>query len=149
MTMFRGQFEHAIDEKGRTSLPARFRAALADDAKEVILVPALFDPCVELHPLDAWEELEQKVAALPRFDQNAVQLRRRYLAASVTCEIDKQGRVLVPPSMREHAGLTKDAFWSGVGKYAELWSKARFEASLEMPPERAEDFKAFVGQLSL
>jgi MraZ protein len=148
MAMFRGQYEHAIDEKGRTSLPARFRAAL-EDAKEVILVPALFDPCVEMHPLDAWQELEEKVAALPRFDPNAIQLRRRYLSAAVPCDLDKQGRVLIPASHREYAGLAKDAWWNGVGKYVELWSKARFDASLDLSPDRAEDFKAFVGQLSL
>ena len=146
--MFRGQFEHAIDEKGRTSLPARFRATLGD-ANEFILVPALFDPCVELHPLAAWQELEEKVAALPRFDPNAIQLRRRYLSAAIECELDKQGRVLVPPSLREHAALTKDALWRGVGKTAELWSKARWDAALEMTPDQAQDFKAFVGQLSL
>ncbi len=146
--MFRGQFEHAIDEKGRTSLPARFRDVLAD-AKDVILTPSLFDPCVELYPLKAWQDLEDKIAELPRFDPNAIQFRRRYLSAAIECELDKQGRILVPPSLREHAGLAKDALWRGVGKTAELWSKARWAAALEMTPEQAQDFKAFVGQLSL
>lgn len=147
-TMFRGQFEHAIDEKGRTSLPARFRDVLVD-AKEVVLTPSLFDPCIELYPLRAWQELEEKIAELPRFDPQAIQFRRRYVSAAIECELDKQGRILVPTLLRGHAGLTKDALWRGVGKTAELWSKERWVKALEMTPTEVQDFKTFVEHLAL
>jgi MraZ protein len=145
-TMFRGHFEHAIDAKGRTSLPARFRDALGDVGGEVCLVvtPALFDPCLHAHPMAAWEELEAKIAALPRFDPNVVAFRRKYLSAAVECELDKQGRILIPQSLRDHAGLVKDVLWAGMGQTAELWSKDRWHEAQEMSPDELERFKSVI-----
>ena len=75
-TMFRGQFEHAIDGKGRTSLPVRYRDVLAAATDlRLVVTPALFDPCLKVYPMRAWEELsEAKISALPEFDLNAVPL---------------------------------------------------------------------------
>ena len=89
-TMFRGQFEHAIDAKGRTSLPARYRDVLAaTNDLRLVVTPALFDPCLKVYPMKAWEELEAKIAALPEFDPNAILLRRRFLSAAVECDLAK------------------------------------------------------------
>ncbi|MDI1481523.1 division/cell wall cluster transcriptional repressor MraZ [Polyangium sp. y55x31] len=146
--MFRGHFEHAIDAKGRTSLPARFRDAL--DAPEgqiaLILTPALFDPCLHCYPLRAWEELEAKIAALPQFEPNVVAFRRKYLSAAVECELDKQGRILVPPSLREHADLHKEVLWAGMGATAELWSKERWKAAQTMSEAELASFKAAIAE---
>ncbi len=93
--MFRGQFAHTIDAKGRVSLPARFRDGLLSGGDpRFILTPALFDPCLHLHPIRAWEELEQKINDLPSFDPNIVRFRRLYVSAAIECELDKAGRVL-------------------------------------------------------
>jgi MraZ protein len=125
--MFRGQFDHAIDAKGRTSLPARFRDVLvATGDLRIVLTPSPFDPCLDVFPIKAWEEFEAKIAALPQFEPNVIRLRRLYVSAAVECEIDKQGRVLVPNSLREHAGLTKDVLWAGMGRKAELWSREKW-----------------------
>ncbi len=163
--MFRGHFEHAIDAKGRTSLPARFRDVLdaprglgqrapsgdpepQASTNEVclILTPALFDPCVHVYPLGAWEELEAKIAALPQFEPNVVAFRRKYLSAAVECELDKQGRILVPPSLREHADLQKDVLWAGMGATAELWSKERWKAAQTMSDSELASFKAAIAE---
>jgi MraZ protein len=146
-TMFRGHFEHAIDAKGRTSLPARFRDVLAA-ANDMLLVvtPALFDPCLHVYPMRAWEELEAKIAALPQFDTNVVAFRRRYVSAAVECELDKQGRILVPPSLREHAGLDKDVLWAGMGPTIELWSKDRWKQSQQMNEAELAGFKAAIAE---
>jgi MraZ protein len=146
-TMFRGHFEHAIDAKGRTSLPARFRDVLAaENDLRLVVTPALFDPCLHAHPMKAWEELEAKIAALPQFDPNVVAFRRRYLSAAVECEIDKQGRILVPPSLREHAGLTKEVLWAGMGKTAELWSRERWTQAQSMSEPELQSFKAAIAE---
>ncbi|HEY4119858.1 MAG TPA: division/cell wall cluster transcriptional repressor MraZ [Byssovorax sp.] len=144
-TMFRGQFEHAIDAKGRTSFPSRFRELLsaASDTR-VILTPALFDRCLHLYPLRAWEELEAKIAEMPQFDQNVVLFRRRYLSAAVECDIDRSGRVLVPPSLREHADLEKSVVWAGMGKTAELWSATHWRAGQALESLDLEKFKAAI-----
>ncbi len=146
-TMFRGHFEHAIDAKGRTSLPSRFRDVLAaaNDLRMVI-TPALFDPCIHVYPMREWEELEAKVAAMPQFDPNVVAFRRRYLSAAVECDLDKQGRILVPPTLREHAGLAKDVLWAGMGKTAELWSKEKWQAAQQMSVDELQSFKTAIAE---
>jgi MraZ protein len=121
--MFRGHFEHAIDAKGRTSLPARFRHVLtvAGDLR-LVLTPGLSDPAqpyLDAYPMAAWEQFEAQVAKQKKWDPDIVLLRRRYVSAAVECEIDRQGRVLVPPSLREHAGLSKQVLWAGVGTMME------------------------------
>lgn len=146
-TMFRGQFEHAIDAKGRTSLPARYRDVLAaTNDLRLVLTPALFDPCLKVYPMKAWEELEEKISALPEFDPHAVFLRRRFLSAAVECELDKQGRILVPPSLRDYAALSKDVLWAGMGRTAELWSRERWAAGLEKSEADMAAFKAAIAE---
>ena len=152
--MFRGQFVHSVDAKGRISLPSRFRDVLiADDsAARFVLTPALFDPCLHLYPMRAWEEFEQKVSELPSLDPNAVRFRRMYVSAAVECELDKAGRVLVPPHLRERADLDKDkgdALWAGMGRILELWSRVRWDAALTMSPGEMDSFKLAMEQIKI
>lgn len=149
--MFRGQFVHSVDAKGRISLPARFRdVLLADDDARFVLTPALFDPCLHLYPMRAWEEFEQKVSELPSLDPNAVRFRRMYVSAAVECELDKAGRVLVPPHLRERAELDKsEALWAGMGRILELWSRARWDAALTMSAGDMDSFKLAMEQIKI
>ena len=140
--MFRGQFVHSIDAKGRVSLPARFRdAVMADRGGQLVLTPSPFDPCLHLYPLATWEEFEQKISELSTLDANIVRFRRLYVSAAIECELDRAGRVLVPPHLREKAELSKDVVWAGMGRLIEVWSKARWDTELSMSPEQNEAFK--------
>jgi MraZ protein len=149
--MFRGQFVHSVDAKGRISLPARFRdVLLADKDARFVLTPALFDPCLHLYPMAAWEEFEQKVSELPSLDPNAVRFRRMYVSAAVECELDKAGRVLVPPHLRERAELDKsEALWAGMGRILELWSRSRWDAALTMSPGEMDSFRLAMEQIKI
>ncbi|MCH2109615.1 MAG: division/cell wall cluster transcriptional repressor MraZ [Polyangiaceae bacterium] len=143
--MFRGQFEQKIDAKGRISLPARFRQSAADGAPmRFVLAPALFDACLHLYPLAAWEELEKKISALPSMDPHVVRFRRLYISAACDCEADKAGRLLIPTHLRNKAHLDKQALWAGMGDHLELWSSEDWEANLALSPEQEEDFKRAV-----
>lgn len=143
--MFRGQFQHSVDAKGRISLPARFREAVAGRSGErFVLTPALFDPCLHLYPLDAWEAFEAKVAELPSLDPHIVRFRRLYVSAAVECELDKAGRVLVPTHLREAAGLDKEALWAGMGRHLELWAKQRWDEALVVTEEEEARFRQAV-----
>ena len=145
--MFRGHYEHAIDAKGRTSIPARFRDQLAATGDlRLIVTPALFDPCLHVHPMKAWEELEAKIAELPQFDLNVVAFRRKYLSAAVEAELDKVGRILITPMLREHAGLEKEVLWAGMGRTAELWSRERWKKAQEMSEAELSSFKAALSE---
>jgi len=151
--MFRGQFVHSVDAKGRISLPARFRDVLVGDSNAgFVIAPAVFDPCLHVWPMKTWEAFEQEVSKLPSLDPNAVRYRRMYVSAAVECELDKAGRVLVPPHLRERAELDKDkseALWAGMGRNLELWSRTRWDAALEMAPSEMDSFRLAVEQFKV
>lgn len=143
--MFRGQFVHSIDAKGRVSVPSRFREGLlGTPSTPFILTPDPFDPCLHLHPLGAWEEFEQKIAALPSLDANVVRFRRVYVSAAIECELDAAGRVLVPPQLRDRIGLQKEVLFAGTGLKIELWAKERWDAAIAMTSEDLDAFKRAV-----
>ena len=140
--MFRGQFVHSIDAKGRISLPARLRETVVRDGQtRVVVTPAAFDPCLHVYPLGAWEAFEERIAELPSMDPHIVRFRRLYVSAAVECELDKANRILVPPLLREKADLHKEALWAGVGRFIELWSKPRFDQVMQISAEEQEVFR--------
>ena len=148
--MFRGQFSHSVDAKGRVSLPARFRDVLvAEGDARFVLTPAVFDPCLHLYPMKAWEEFERKVSELPSLDATAIRFRRLYVSAAVECELDGSGRVLVPEHLRQRIKLEKDALWAGMGRTLELWSQSSWDAALTMTSEEAASFRAALEQLKI
>jgi MraZ protein len=145
--MFRGHYEHTIDAKGRTSLPARFRHALPDSGDgRLVLAPALADRCLDVYPMRVWEEFEEKVARLPKWDRDTVLLRRRYLSAAVECEVDPHGRVLIPAPLRDHAGLVKEVLWAGIGTTVELWSRERWELAQHLDDEALERWRSAIAE---
>lgn len=143
--MFRGQFIHAVDPKGRVSMPARFRDQLLDQAEpSFVVTPALFDPCLHLYPMRAWQEFEAKVAELPSLDPHVVRFRRLYVSAAHECELDGSGRLLVPPNLRARIDLHREALFAGMGKNLELWSKDNWDKALELGPKEEAAFRRAV-----
>lgn len=126
--MFRGRYEHAIDGKGRTSLPSRFREVLAAAGETRLVITTSLDPCLVAYPMQEWLAFEERLAKLPQFDASVSMLRRIYVSGAIEVDIDKLGRLLVPQGLRDHASLTRNALWAGMGRQIELWSKDRFEA---------------------
>lgn len=148
--MFRGQFTHSVDAKGRVSLPVRFRDQLfASGDARFVLTPAPFDPCLHLYPMRAWEEFERRLSELPSLDSQIVRFRRVYVSAAVECELDRAGRVLVPPHLRQRAHLEKEVVWAGMGQLLELWSKDDLDKALTMTAEEQAAFRAAMEQIKL
>jgi MraZ protein len=126
--VFRGQYAHAIDEKGRTSVPSRFREILAAQGESRLVITAGLDPCLVAYPMKEWIAFEERLSQLPRFDPSVATIRRLYVSGAIEAELDKVGRLLIPQSLREAAGLEREALWAGMGQHVELWSKDRFDA---------------------
>jgi MraZ protein len=124
--VFRGSFEHTIDEKGRVSIPARFREILLgmqDDRLIITKFVVNSFRCLDVYPQAAWEKFEQDLMKKPRFDETFLKLENFYLSNAQECTIDKQGRILLPPVLREYAGLKKDVmFASAIGRFR-IWDK--------------------------
>ena len=125
--MFRGRYEHAIDGKGRTSLPSRFREVLAAQGESRLVITTGLDPCLVAYSMNEWIAFEERLAKLPQLDPMVANLRRIYVSGAIECEVDKLGRLLIPQTLRDHAGLERDALWAGMGRHVELWAKERFE----------------------
>ena len=129
--MFRGRYEHTIDAKGRTSLPARYRDVLSSIGERRIILTSALDPCLVAYTAPEWTAFEERLAKLPQFDRAVQKLKRIYVSGAVECEVDKVGRLLVPAGLRKHANLGREALWAGMGRYIELWDRATFEGMRE------------------
>lgn len=147
--MFRGRYDHTMDAKGRTSLPARFRDVLVAAGERRIVLTSGLDACLVAYTYSEWVAFEERLAKLPQFDRAVQKLRRIYVSGAVECEVDDSGRILVPPSLREHAALQKDVVWAGSGKYAELWAKDAWARAFETTDEEREMVAARLGELGL
>lgn len=120
--MFMGEYSHIIDAKGRLIVPSKFRELLGD---EFVLTKGL-DGCLSIYPMDEWKAFEEKLKALPLTNKNARTFSRFFVAGATACELDKQGRILVPATLREFAGLEKDVILTGNITRIEIWSKAKW-----------------------
>ena len=124
---FTGVHQHSIDAKGRTSLPARFRELLsAQGGDKLIVTTHILSPCLVAFTPAGWEALTAKVSQLPMFDAVTMHLTRTFIAPAQEVPVDKLGRVLIPPKLREHAGLVEEVTWAGVVARIEIWSPARW-----------------------
>ena len=116
--MLMGTYSHALDTKWRLIMPAKLREDLGD---EFIITKSL-DHCLSIYPKEEWEKFIEKLSQLPKISSEpARRLRRFYFGNSQILETDKQGRVLIPASLREYAGLSREVTLVGVDDHVELW----------------------------
>ncbi|MBU9729009.1 MULTISPECIES: division/cell wall cluster transcriptional repressor MraZ [Diplocloster] len=120
--MFMGEYNHSIDPKGRLIIPSKFREILGDE----FVVTKGLDGCLFVFPNDEWQAFEEKLRTLPMANKNARKFSRFFMAGATTCELDKQGRILLPSTLREFADLEKDVVLAGLLNRIEIWSKARW-----------------------
>jgi MraZ protein len=118
--MFLGEYEHTIDEKNRLTLPARFRDALAEG---IVLTRGL-DACLDVFGRADWNGLvEGRLGPLDPFSRESRDLKRFFFSGAVDAELDKQGRVLVPPALVRHAKLGREVVVAGVHDHLEIWDR--------------------------
>ena len=125
--MFMGEYNHTIDAKGRLIIPSKFRELLGE---EFGLTKGL-DGCLFIYPMNEWEAFELKLKTLPLTDKNARAFSRFFVTGATMCELDKQGRILVPFTLREFAGLEKDVVLAGNLSRIEIWSKEKWSANCD------------------
>ena len=117
--MLIGEYEHTLDAKGRISMPAKLRR----DMGELFILTKGLDGCLFAFSPNEWKNFEEKLKSLPLSDKNARNFVRFFLAGATECEIDKQGRFLIPANLRTAASLEKEAVIIGVGTRLEIWDK--------------------------
>ena len=119
--MFMGQYEHSIDAKGRAIVPAKYREELGD----VFYVTWGVDGCLYLYPQHDWEELARKLQSLPSNQQSRL-IQRQLMASASEVTLDKQGRILIPATLRKFAGIEKDVVLAGLLNRIEIWSEEKW-----------------------
>lgn len=135
LVVLMGEFTHTIDDKGRLIIPAKFREQLGPH----FIVTRGLDGCLFGYPLAEWTLLEQKLAALPLTKRDARAFVRFLYSAATDCEIDKQGRINIPPTLRDHGGLMKKCVIVGVSNRLEIWSDERWQAFASATAENFDE----------
>lgn len=128
--MFRGLTAIQIDAKGRLNIPSRYRTVLLDEAagNSVVLTIDTEQPCLLLYPIPRWVEIEQKLEQLSSFHPASRRIQRLLMGHATDVELDSQGRILLPPLLREYARLDKSAMLVGQGKKFEIWNEEAWAA---------------------
>lgn len=133
--MFMGEYSHSIDAKGRLIMPAKFREQLGDE----FIVTKSPDKCLYVYANEDWKKFEEKLATLPITNKETRQFVRFFLAGAAACEVDKQGRILIPAVLREYAGLDKEVILAGASKKIEIWNKERYLADQKEYEENIDE----------
>ena len=131
--MFLGEYRHTLDDKGRVTLPAKFRPQLSSG----LVMTAGIDRCILVYDSEEFSRLADRVTALPLTGHDAATLRRLLFVNAFDAALDKQGRVVVPDKLRQHAGVQADVVVTGVGKFIELWSPEEWERAQAQVQEHA------------
>ncbi len=143
--MFIGEYNHSIDAKGRLIVPSKFRETLG----ETFYVTKGLDGCLSVYPTEEWKIFESKLRSLPITNKNARKFTRFFLAGATECEIDKQGRILIPATLREYAGLVKDAVLVGVSSRIEIWSRDKWSEVNDIDVDDMSDVAEHMEELGI
>ncbi len=122
--MFIGEYEASIDDKGRVAVPTKFRTTLKGKA----VVTRGLDQSLFLYPQTEWKAMAEKLASLPISTANTRAFSRLMLAGAMECDIDKQGRIILPGYLKEFAGVAKRVVFAGLYNRIEIWSEDRWKA---------------------
>lgn len=146
---FRGINAVNLDEKGRFAIPKRYREPLAEESeKQLIATIDWHSPCLLIYALTEWEMIERKLMSLPNVDAHTRLVQRTLLGYASEMEMDAQGRVLLPPLLREHAGLDKQAILLGQGNKFELWSQTVWDAQRDAMLTEVKNIDVSAGALA-
>jgi MraZ protein len=125
---FKGKYYNAVDPKGRVMIPAAFRSILTSNySTQMVITLSAFDDCLHLYPIPEWERYEEKIRSLPKSLDSVQYVMRREVASAHDCEIDRQGRVLIPASLREDASIDSEVVVVGQIDRIALWNRKKWD----------------------
>ncbi|MBQ4537200.1 MAG: division/cell wall cluster transcriptional repressor MraZ [Lachnospiraceae bacterium] len=121
--MFMGEYNHTIDTKGRLSVPSKFRSMLGLE----FVISKGIESCLYVYANDDWNQFFENIKSLSLINNEGRKFSRFFMSGAAQVELDPQGRILIPPKLREHAGLKKDVVLVGVGSRIEIWDSEKWE----------------------
>jgi MraZ protein len=143
--MFIGEYQHSVDPKKRLALPSKFRKELGSK----VVVTRGLDKCLFVYPIKVWKDLAEKLGTLPMGESTTRSFVRLMLAGAVDCELDAQGRVLVPEYLKEYAGLEKNVIVAGLFNRLEIWDEQKWSAYKTKAEENTDEIAEQLGKLGI
>jgi MraZ protein len=131
MNGFLGEYEATLDAKGRFLLPAGFKKQLPEEAGNQFVINRGFEKCLTLYPMKSWDPIFSELGKLNDFDPKVREFRRYFLNGATVLELDGAGRLLVPPNLKDHAGLEKDIVLVAAMNKIEIWDKDKYQKFFE------------------
>jgi MraZ protein len=145
MIGFIGEYESTVDAKGRFLLPSGFKKQLPEGEKAVFVLNRGFEKCLTLYPIQSWNPLFEKINNLNDFDPKVREFRRYFLNGAVQIELDSAGRLLLPKSLAEFAGLGKDIILASAMNKLEIWDKTKYQQFFDSIS--ADDFSTLANEV--
>jgi MraZ protein len=143
--MFIGEHRHSIDDKGRLQLPVKWRSQLAEGA----VVTKGFDGSLKVYPTALWGTIAERLSVLPQSQPAGRAFVRQTLAGAVDCELDKQGRFVIPSYLRQFAGLGKEVVLAGLADHLELWDSATWKQYQDGIDPTSEEYAATLKEIGI
>jgi len=150
--MFRGSFEHTLDNKGRLSIPAKFRDVLVGRGDgRIIITNYVIDKqrCLDVYPIDAWLRFEEEIRKKPNFDPRVVRFQNYYLGSACECSLDTHGRILIPPALRKYAELKRDVILVSALEKFRVWDREAWKKIFVEAEDKFMQDPDFLGDLGL
>jgi MraZ protein len=142
--MFRGQYLNSIDSKKRLSIPAKLRKNLLPEANDSFVITQGFGKCIDLYPMDEWQEIEKRLNQLNEYDVEQMKLRRMILHTAVDVEMDNQARIILPQHLLKFSSIENEVLIIGNLRKIELWNPQIFKDSVNNTPENFQQLAAKV-----
>jgi MraZ protein len=143
--MFIGEYTASIDDKGRISIPAKFRQGLGN----TVVVTRGLDSSLFLYTLEEWKKLAEKLASLPISTANTRAFSRLMLAGAMDCEVDKQGRIILPGYLKDFAKISKKVIVAGLYSRIEIWSEELWSSYKEQTEKESNQIAEALGELGV
>lgn len=138
VTMLNGEFGHSVDAKGRVTMPSKFREELG----ELCYVTRGLDHCLLVYSTEEWEKFTSKLKSANLFNKTARKIQQYFIATSIDCTFDKQGRILINQQLRDYANIDKDVMIVGLIDRIEIWPKDKWNQHIDITPEEMDELAA-------
>ena len=145
---FRSRSEHSLDAKGRLNIPSRFREVLREVYSETVAVTS-WDKCLKVYPAQEWEAIEEKLLNEGKKQPGLGDFLRLIVSGVAICPLDKQGRILVPPTLRGEMGIEREVVLNGMLDHFEIWDKTAWQLETKRTRERFADFGPGLSSLGI